>query len=65
MDLSENGVEMIRNFLFEVAKCKGTYTLRSREAACIKHIRETTGDHKVLVSSRFPRLLKTDEYDGI
>lgn len=49
VDLSDNGLAMMKNFLYEVAKCKGTYTMKSREAACIKYIRETTGDHKVLM----------------
>lgn len=53
VDLSDNGLAMMKNFLYEVAKCKGTYTMKSREAACIKYIRETTGDHKVLVSNLF------------
>ena len=50
VDLSENGRQMLRNFLFEVAKCKGSYTIKSREASCVQYIRDTVGDHKVLVS---------------
>ena len=52
VDLTEHGIQMMRNFLYEVAKCKGTYTMKSREAACIQYIRETAGEHKVLVGFR-------------
>lgn len=41
---------MLRNFLFDVAKVKPTYTMQSREAACVQYIRDTVGTHKVLVS---------------
>ena len=50
VDLTEHGRQMLKNFLYEVAKCKGTYTMASREAACIEYIRNTVGSHKVLVS---------------
>lgn len=50
VDLSDNGIVMMKNFLFEVAKCKGSFCMKGREAACIDYIKETVGDHKVLVS---------------
>lgn len=53
VDLSEDGKTILKNFLYEVAKCKGTFSMKSREAACIQYIRETVGDHKVLVSLAF------------
>ncbi|XP_077998045.1 GMP synthase [glutamine-hydrolyzing]-like isoform X2 [Glandiceps talaboti] len=49
VDLTENGQTMIKNFLFNVAGCTGTYTIDSRETECINEIRRVVGDHKVLV----------------
>lgn len=49
VDLTENGKLMIKNFLYNVAKCEGIYTMMSREESCINYIRETAGDHKVLM----------------
>ena len=49
VDLTDNGKAMMRNFLFDIAGCKGTYSLSSRKEACIKYIRETVGNHRVLV----------------
>ncbi|XP_074655456.1 GMP synthase [glutamine-hydrolyzing]-like [Tubulanus polymorphus] len=49
VDLTENGCDMIKNFLFNVVGCHGNYTIQSREASCIQYIRETVGDHKVLL----------------
>ena len=49
VDLTENGMHMIRAFLYECAKCKGLYTVESREMSCIKYIKEAVGNSKVLV----------------
>lgn len=49
VDLTENGREMMRNFLYEIAGCRGTYSLMSRIESCIKYIRDTVGKHKVLM----------------
>lgn len=51
VDLTENGTAMLKNFLYDVAKCKGTYSLQCRKELCVKYIRETVGSHKVLVSA--------------
>lgn len=48
VDLTENGVTMIKNFLFGVAGFCGTYTVDSRMETCIRQIRKTVGDMKVL-----------------
>ena len=53
VDLSVNGLSMLRNFLFEIAKVNPSYTMQSREKACIQYIKETVGDHKVLVRCTF------------
>ena len=50
VDLTENGNQMFKNFLFNIVKCTATYTMTSRVTSCIEYIRETVGDHKVLVS---------------
>jgi len=49
VDLTDNGKTMMHNFLFDIAGCKGSYSLASRKESCIKYIRETVGKHKVLV----------------
>ncbi|KAK2157925.1 hypothetical protein LSH36_181g02015 [Paralvinella palmiformis] len=49
VDLTENGKAIMKNFLFDVAKCKGHYTMKSREQACIDYIRKTVGSHKVVM----------------
>lgn len=49
VDLTENGTAMMKNFLYEVAKCKGNYNLQCRREQCIKYIRDTVGTHKVLM----------------
>lgn len=49
VDLTVNGKQMMRNFLYDVCGFKGTYTMESRESACIKYIKDTVGKHKVLV----------------
>ena len=50
VDLTENGKTMMKNFLFEVCKLKGDYTMKSREEECIAEIKEAVKDNKVLVS---------------
>lgn len=49
VDLTDNGRAMMRNFLFDIAGCKGSYSLSSRKESCIKYIQETVGKHKVLM----------------
>ena len=50
VDLTENGKQMMKNFLHDICKMKGNYTMKGRESACIQYIRDTVGNHKVLVS---------------
>lgn len=40
---------MLRNFLFDVVGLTGNYTMQSRQAECIKYIKETVGSNKVLL----------------
>lgn len=49
VDLTENGVAMLKNFLFDVVGVSGTYTMQSREVQCIEYIKETVGKDKVLM----------------
>jgi len=49
VDLTDNGKTMMSNFLFDVADCKGCYSLSSRKESCIKYIQDTVGRHRVLV----------------
>eukprot|EP00401_Gymnodinium_catenatum_P062477 CAMPEP_0117567108 /NCGR_PEP_ID=MMETSP0784-20121206/57432_1 /TAXON_ID=39447 /ORGANISM="" /LENGTH=684 /DNA_ID=CAMNT_0005364959 /DNA_START=85 /DNA_END=2139 /DNA_ORIENTATION=+ len=48
VDLSDNGMVMLRNFLFGVCGCRGAFTPASREEQCLKHIRERVGAAMVL-----------------
>lgn len=48
VDLSLNGVEIIRNFL-EIARCSFNFTMEDRESSAIRHIRELAGsENKIL-----------------
>lgn len=55
VDLTERGMEMLRNFLFEIAGCTSNFTVQSRQQACINDIREKVDKSKVLVSDNFKR----------
>lgn len=50
VDLTERGMEMLRNFLFEIAGCTSNFTVQNRQQACINEIREKVDKSKVLVS---------------
>jgi len=49
VDLTEKGREIMRNFLYEVCRLRGNYTMQSREETCLKYIRDTVGSQKVLM----------------
>lgn len=49
VELSVNGVQMFKNFLFDIAKLSGGYSIEDRESQCIRELREVVGDRKVLV----------------
>lgn len=57
VDLTVNGLTMLRNFLYKITGLKGTYKLKSREDQCIKYIKDTVKDSKVLVSVSIDVLL--------
>mgnify|MGYP000048993784 CR=1 FL=1 len=47
---SEHGKEMIRNFLFEVCGCTGSWTMANYAKTAIASIKETVGDGKVVLA---------------
>lgn len=49
VDLTERGMEMLRNFLFEIAGCPSNFTVQNRQMGCISEIREKVDKSKVLV----------------
>jgi len=49
VDLTPNGTEMMKNFLFDVCGFSGSYNLQDRQTKCINYIRETVGDRTVLM----------------
>lgn len=49
VDLTERGMEMLRNFLFEIAGCTSNFTVQNRQQTCISEIREKVDKSKVLV----------------
>ncbi|XP_045107966.1 GMP synthase [glutamine-hydrolyzing]-like [Portunus trituberculatus] len=49
VDLTEQGLTMMKNFLYEISGLSGTYTLQSRELQCINYIKEHVGSNKVLM----------------
>ncbi|XP_040929434.1 GMP synthase [glutamine-hydrolyzing] isoform X1 [Betta splendens] len=49
VDLTERGMEMLRNFLFEIAGCTSNFTVQNRQQHCINEIREKVDKSKVLV----------------
>lgn len=50
VDLTVNGKQMLKNFLYNIAKLPGDFTMKSREQECIDAIKATVGPtDKVLV----------------
>ncbi len=47
---TQHGVSMIRNFLYEVCRAKGDWTMGDYKDTAIKQIREKVGDGKVLLA---------------
>ena len=43
------GKKMLRNFLFDICKCKRSWTMKSFARDSIENIRETVGDKKVIL----------------
>lgn len=47
---TENGTDMLRNFLFEVCGCEGTWTMANYAKQAIEDVRAKVGDGKVLLA---------------
>ena len=46
---SQRGVDIIRNFLFDICKCSGDWGMEDFTNTAIKEIRKTVGDKKVIL----------------
>ena len=46
---TEQGTDIIRNFLFEICGCKGDWTMKGYIELAIERIRETVGDRRVIL----------------
>eukprot|EP00457_Paulinella_chromatophora_P003412 gb/GEZN01003419.1/.p1 GENE.gb/GEZN01003419.1/~~gb/GEZN01003419.1/.p1 ORF type:complete len:655 (-),score=122.11 gb/GEZN01003419.1/:143-2107(-) len=49
VDLTEQGSLMLKNFLYDVAKCEGTFSMQSRKHECLQYLRDTVREQSVLV----------------
>lgn len=56
--LTENGKAVLKNFLYDIAGCSGTFTVQNRELECIREIKERVGTSKVLVSNLHLKVYK-------
>ena len=67
VDLSPNGKEMMRNFLYDICGLSGTFTIKDRQEKCLQDIIETVGDNKVLVRghSKMTSRKATNQIRGI
>lgn len=50
VDLTVNGMHMFANFLLNICAIKPNFTIESRKEGCLRYVRETVGNSKVLVS---------------
>ncbi|KAJ7398409.1 gmp synthase [Pitangus sulphuratus] len=49
VSLTVNGKLILKNFLYDIAGCSGTFTVENRERQCIQDIKDRVGSSKVLV----------------
>lgn len=49
VDLTEHGNQIFKNFLFEVAGLKASYTMEDRRSEAVRYIREQAGEREVLL----------------
>lgn len=47
---TENGTDMLRNFLYEVCKCSGDWSMSNYAQTAIQQVREKVGNGKVLLA---------------
>ncbi|XP_028393832.1 GMP synthase [glutamine-hydrolyzing]-like [Dendronephthya gigantea] len=48
VDLTKCGIQIFKNFLFEVAGCTGNFTMQCRIQSCIDEIKKRCGSSKIL-----------------
>lgn len=58
VDLTRNGKQVLKNFLYDISGLTGTFTMHSREVECIDYIKKCVGNCKVLVSGTFIHFMK-------
>jgi len=51
VDLTIEGNQMLRNFLFEISKISPSFTLKSREVQCIEYIRAAVPPNNIVLVS--------------
>lgn len=56
--LTENGKVILKNFLYDIAGCSGTFTVQNRELECIQEVKERVGTSKVLVRNLHLKVYK-------
>ncbi len=50
VSLCENGSQVFKNFLFDIAKCTGDYSIEDFAAGMLKELKDKVGDKKVLLA---------------
>lgn len=50
LSASENGTRLIKNFLYNICKCQGDWTVKNFKEAQIQKIKDQVGDKKVLLA---------------
>jgi GMP synthase (glutamine-hydrolysing) len=48
VELTVNGSQILNNFLYKIANCKGLYQMSNREENCLQYIKRFVGDGHVL-----------------
>lgn len=54
VNLTTNGMTVLKNFLHNISGCSASFTIKSREQQCINYIKEKIGNAKVLVRVIIP-----------
>ncbi|KAJ8271133.1 hypothetical protein GJAV_G00123140 [Gymnothorax javanicus] len=49
VDLTERGMDVLRNFLFDISGCVSDFTMQNRQEGCVREIQEKVDKAKVLM----------------
>lgn len=49
VDLTDNGKQVLKNFLYDISQLKGNFTMEDREKKAIRYIQDRVGNKNVLV----------------